>query len=399
MVDELERWLNGVSGSGWQWFVKYLAGNDTLLTKSHQAGPYVPRPIAFGLFPTIADTSRLNPRASFHAIIDSHGVSADPNIIWYNNATVSGTRNECRITGWGGSRSPVMDPESTGSLCIFAFRSLPGQDAEHCRVWLCHSVDEEDLALGRIGPVEPGSGVLYHASGTSLSTERIERDSPCRVDPSEVPAEWLRAFPEAIDIVDFAIRRVPSARKLAPDARLIRRRQCEFDVFRSVEEILVLPGIRKGFENIDSFVDFANTVTNRRKSRSGASLELHAKRVFDEEHVGYSHGARSEGNKRPDFIFPSAESYHDPRFPPNKLRILAVKTTCKDRWRQILNEANRVKRKHLLTLQEGISCNQLAEMRDEGVTLVVPSSLHSRYPQEYRSSLFSFDQFIREVKR
>lgn len=49
-----------------------------------------------------------------------------------------------------------------------------------------------------------------------------------------------------------------------------------------------------------------------------------------------------EGGKRPDFLFPTQVAYEDPAFPANRLRMLAAKTTCKDRWRQVLNEANRI---------------------------------------------------------
>lgn len=76
------------------------------------------------------------------------------------------------------------------------------------------------------------------------------------------------------------------------------------------------------------------------------------------------------------FPFPSAGAYHDTEFPVENLRMLAVKTTCKDRWRQILNEADKIHQVHLFTLQEGVSLAQYREMRESGVRLVVPSSLH-----------------------
>ncbi len=52
---------------------------------------------------------------------------------------------------------------------------------------------------------------------------------------------------------------------------------------------------------------------------------------------------------KPDFLFPSAGAYHDTEFPVENLRMLAVKTTCKDRWRQILNEADKIHQVHLFT--------------------------------------------------
>ncbi|MEN8488744.1 type II restriction endonuclease, partial [Escherichia coli] len=107
--------------------------------------------------------------------------------------------------------------------------------------------------------------------------------------------------------------------------------------------------------------------------------------------------AITEGNKKPDFLFPSAGAYHDTEFPVENLRMLAVKTTCKDRWRQILNEADKIHQVHLFTLQEGVSLAQYREMRESGVRLVVPSSLHKKYPEAVRAELMTLGAFIAEL--
>ena len=106
----------------------------------------------------------------------------------------------------------------------------------------------------------------------------------------------------------------------------------------------------------------------------------------------------TELKKRPDFLFPRVEVYRDPTFPEDKLTMLAVKTTCKDRWRQVLTEADRIGVKHLLTLQQGVSVDQFMEMKAERIQLIVPLSLHSFYPSEVRSDLWTVKQFIAYVK-
>ena len=78
--------------------------------------------------------------------------------------------------------------------------------------------------------------------------------------------------------------------------------------------------------------------------------------------------------------------------------MLAAKTTCKDRWRQVLNEASRVPTKHLLTLQEGVSEGQFSEMREADVRLVVPADLHDAYPKAVRPHLLTFGGFLGEVR-
>ncbi|MDE5776305.1 MAG: hypothetical protein K2H67_05440 [Treponemataceae bacterium] len=144
----------------------------------------------------------------------------------------------------------------------------------------------------------------------------------------------------------------------------------------------------------------ANQVLNRRKSRAGKSLEHHLATLFNGNNLKFTAQAVTEGNKRPDFIFPSEMAYHDMSFPPDKLISLAAKTTCKDRWRQVLNEADRLrtKQKFLCTLQQGISSPQLKEMQAENVVLVVPADYIAKFPQQYQSEIWSVKKFIGYVK-
>lgn len=395
--EAFQRWASLVSGPDWFWYAKVLSGNDTLLNGAHQAGPYVPRDVIFELFPSISRSAALNPRSSIQVLIDSHGAEAAATAIWYNNRVAGGgTRNEARVTNWGGRASPLLDPEATGSICILAFhRAATGGDADVCRVWLCSSVEEEEAVTDLIGPVDPGVSQFFRGTAQGVVPARgTVPDLPCRISVEEMPQKWRFAFPEAHELVRRATENLPSVRERSPDERLLRRRVCEYEIFRSVEDAVVLPRIREGFATVDLFVSFANSVTNRRKSRSGASLELHTKTIFDEEGLAYSHDEYSEGRKRPDFLFPSAEAYRNPGFPAERLQMLAVKTTCKDRWRQILNEADRVPRKFLLTLQEGVSYHQFDEMTEAGVSLVVPAPVHSSYPKQIRQHLLSLSHFI-----
>jgi len=193
-----------------------------------------------------------------------------------------------------------------------------------------------------------------------------------------------------------------SVANLDPDRRLLRRRECEFEIFRSVEQAIELPNILAGFTTVDGFIARAQTILQRRKARSGRSLELHTREIFLEERlvegIDFAHQPVSENGKTPDFLFPSAAAYRDTSFPADQLRMLAVKTTCKDRWRQILNEADRIPNKHLLTLQEGVSESQFSEMTNAGVRLVVPGGLTKKFPDSVQPHLQSLESFIGDVR-
>lgn len=391
VTTEASEWLGGVIARGAHVFVKRLSANDTGATGSHQVGPYLPLSVVKVVWPALPRRrSELNPKVALHVEFRSHqGEPADAALTWYNNKLFGGTRNEFRLTNWGGRSAPVQDAGNTGAIFVLAVsRGISGRD-EDAEAWVCRNDVEEDSVEAVLGPVEPGGG--------SLLSARVQREGRCALAREDIPPEWLEEFPRPERLVTEAITRCGGTRS-SPDSRLITRRACEFALFESVEREHVLPKIAKGFRTVDEFVALAGEVTNRRKSRSGRSLELHLLRVFSEEGLHPSHGEISEGKKRPDFLFPSAAAYRNRTYPEEGLRMLAAKTTVKDRWRQILNEAHRVKRKHLLTLQQGVSTEQFAEMQAANVTLVVPASLHRAYPGRIRPHLVTLERFIREVR-
>lgn len=402
-VAELVDWLDEYTGDEFVWYVKRLSGNDTLANGSHQAGPYVPKSVLFELFPDLNQPERTDPDCWFELYVDSHLDHKRVRAVWYNNKYRGGTRDEARLTNFGGKSSALLDPENTGALAVFVFVLGPKKKAVKCHVWVCDKDIETDIVEDRIGPVEPGQWKLWsplHPFADDLFTAATQQKS-CWLAEDQIPATWFQKFPTGAEIIEKVINMRPDT-LLPPDKRLMRRRQCEFEIFRSVEAATEIPAIKSGFGNIDDFIARAQTILQRRKSRSGRSLELQTKAIFTEERLiegtDFSHQPESEGGKKPDFLFPSASAYADSAYPAGKLRMLAVKTTCRDRWRQILNEADRIPQKHLLTLQEGVSESQFREMTAAGVRLVVPSPLVETYPKEVRPHLQSFESFIGDIR-
>ena len=393
------RWLAEFSRPDHIWYAKRLSGNDTLANDTHQAGPYIPRDFLNSRFPSLNRPHVKNPEVWFDLFVDSHSVQRTVRAVWYNNALRGRTRNESRLTNFGGKSSPLLNPDNTGALVIFAFRRVRDGDSPDCRVWVCHDDKEEDLAEDLIGPVEPGQTVIW---SPEYGRESQLGETICWLDPSDIPLDWMETFPSGEEILKKAVELGPGHRELDPDARLLARRDCEYQVFRSIEEAVELPGIRAGFDRLDPFVARAQSILQRRKARSGRSLELHVREIFREEGLSdgchFSHGADSESGKKPDFLFPSQAHYRDPEFPDAKLRMLAVKTTCKDRWRQVTTEADRIRSKHLLTLQEGVSQAQYQQMSEAGVRLVVPRQNIQRFPEGIRGELTTLGGFIDDVR-
>lgn len=188
-----------------------------------------------------------------------------------------------------------------------------------------------------------------------------------------------------------------------PDNALFKWYSMEERLFFIFEKYLIQDRVEKGFVHdglidVEDFIQFSLSVQNRRKSRAGLSLENHVCALLDDNKILYAHGKYTECKSKPDFIFPTIESYHDASYPCDYLTMLGAKTTCKDRWRQVLPEADRIMNKHVLTLQTSISEDQTDEMIEENVQLVLPVSIHNTYTPKQQRWIWTMKDFISLVR-
>ena len=213
-------------------------------------------------------------------------------------------------------------------------------------------------------------------------------------------------FPTTAAFSDLARLTLPEVRaEDDPDAALIAWLDHEEALFRRLERRVVSSRIEAGFTSadgtdVDGFISFSLSVQNRRKSRMGHSLENHMAAVLRAHDIQHVRGAVTEHKHKPDFLFPDLETYHAaPAGGDARLTMLGAKSTCKDRWRQVLAEAEKISRKHLLTLEPGISEPQTDQMEASSLQLVVPSPVQDSYTDAQRGWLWSVGDFIGEVRR
>ncbi len=182
------------------------------------------------------------------------------------------------------------------------------------------------------------------------------------------------------------------------DEVLIAWMEREEILFRTMEKHIIGDRLSQGFDdNVDDFISFSLSVQNRRKSRAGLALENHLEMLFKECDIQYTRAPVTENKSKPDFIFPGQIQYHDPDFNALQLTMLGVKSSCKDRWRQVLTEAERIQKKHLLTMETAISKSQTDEMRSRDLQLVLPKALHQTYLPDQQDWLMSVSEFTRHV--
>lgn len=365
---------------------RFITGNDTGTTGSHQAGFYIPKCASKLLF-------------------DKPGIKGENKektvkIVWQNDFITEscmkyygqGTRNEYRITRFG-RNFPFLQDENVGDLLILI--KLTEEDYEGYVLSSDEDIDDF-FATFNLAPDETNQ--LIDVDGLIKPDEKIRQLLQDFINQFD-------SFPETKQMALGARQCFNKAYKIDedsivnnPDNILLNWIDTEFKLFRFMEEKIYANIISTPFENIDAFVKTANEVLNRRKSRAGKSLEHHLADIFTVNKLIFEEQAITEDNKKPDFIFPDGECYHNMAFPTDDLTVLGAKTTCKDRWRQVLTEADRVERKYLFTLQQGISKNQLKEMHDSKLTLVVPNKYISSFPSEYQNEIKDLAGFINIVK-
>ena len=364
-------------------FCKFLSANDTGETGAHQSGIYIPKNSTSLIFDTPGEKGQN--KETFSKIKWQDDFETDAHFKYYGQ----GSRNEYRITGFG-RNFPFLKSEYTGSLLVI----LKQKNGEY-KGYILETEEDIEYFLNYFGitPVETNQ-LLTTNSINSEEKENLAINEFIKSLAIDFPSSELMSI-EAQRIQNLIYNHVEKI-QLNPDEKLLDWTEVEYRLFRTLEHERYGTIIKNGFSDVDKFIEMANQVLNRRKSRAGKSLEHHLSSLFTGNNITFTPQAITEGNKKPDFIFPSIELYHDNSYPVSKLASLAAKTTCKDRWRQVLNEADRLRseNKFLCTLQQAISSAQLEEMKNEKVILVVPEKYIKTYPEKYQNDIWTLKKFI-----
>lgn len=363
---------------------KFLSANDVMKTGSHQSGFYLPTG-AWRIFSERPNEKGVNFEHSVQ-IIWSNGSRTDSRIKWYGAA-----KSEFRLTRFGPDFEYFRDA-FLGSLLVLVPRSY--------NEFLGHvlSADEdveEFLAAVGCGPIATWGSYEADADPTPPKPESIEECLDRRFEP------WIAAldeFPDGETVMARALTSLQDCNRMlsgsTPDDRLMQGVRAEYMLFKRIEEKVSAREISRTFKTVDDFLKTARTIQNRRMARAGRSLELHVAHILKTYLIPFSPQPAVRG--RPDMLIPSEAEYTSGS--RDRVVALGIKTTCKDRWRQVLDEAPGVGQKFLLTLQQGISASQLDLMKSHALRLVVPAELHDRYPDSHRAEILTVDGFIQHVR-
>jgi hypothetical protein len=362
--------------------LKFVSPNDVGLTGGHQCGFYLPK-TAYQMFtpypPIKGENSKHQVTIEWQDEIVTESV-----VTWYGKA-----KDEYRLTRFG-KGFPFLVADTVGDLLVLIPRT--GTEFLAYVLDLDEDIEEIQAALG-VEVIESWGVYQNGVPQTETEDECVDRyfrrfaeqltDFPAGSAFSEGTRQALRE----------CVRRFNS---LPPDDMLMASMDAEYQLFRLVERQVCQAEIVRVKKDVDDFLRTASSIMNRRKARAGRSLENHVEYLLKDARI--PHEMRPKIDGKPDVVIPSRDAYYDLSYPLERLFIVGVKTTCKDRWRQVLNEGKRVPEKHILTIQQGISTNQLNEMHTASVTLIVPQQLHKDYPKKRDITLLSLEEFISSVR-
>jgi hypothetical protein len=165
---------------------------------------------------------------------------------------------------------------------------------------------------------------------------------------------------------------------LSSDERLTCGLDAETELYTAIthelgeRKLKELVEAQAGFQAVASY---AMQVSQSARSRRGSSLQWHLAAVLDAAGISYTSQCTTEAKEKPDFVVPGCAQYHDDSFPQERLRMVACKSTVKERWRQILTEAERIPEKYLLTVDPSLTDDTISAMNLAMLRPFVPSSV------------------------
>ncbi len=408
-------------------FLKKLSRNDTSWADDgggHQSGFYVPREVReSGFFPELS--SRADKPHIFESICPSlwpqtSELRSDSRIKFFSNK-----RSECHFTRIPKDLFLNLNP---ASWLLGGTLEHPLGVAHHWFIVIDSESDDAELLETRVDVPADFHFGLFAPSQFSLA-ERIEADHAdelvARIDQA------LRQGTLPTLLAEYA--RLPKPEELAKEARELYlnegqlsdldpwriknpgdavmriSRDIEYSLYKKYELRLravqvaavladhtnIASAAVRGYPLLDSIFLSAS---QQRKSRSGTSFENHLAVLL--KAGGVKHEAQAVlGQRRPDFVLPSRQvvslrsqrDYYD-------AAILSAKTTLRERWKQITHERFNCAI-FLATVDDRISKETLGEIRDAGITLLVPESMKSRSSESFYwedPNVISFRTFFDE---
>ncbi len=416
-------------------YVKKLALNDWQWTEDrdkHQGGIYIPHEDRdSGFFPKLERMERRSGEAIHEVLFKIHwpqvDTSSQSRLVHYTSKG-----QETHLTRVPKAPFSGIAP---ASYLVMARRASEGRST--FQAFVVDSTSDECASLIDMFEIKPD-----FRSGRFVPKKATETRQDWVLKFAE---EALEAF-QAGELEAFATRydSMPTTKDMAARARAIYRerhpevmdfnpltlpapgdvtrelsRDIEYALFREYEvsqrslalvkvilgtdsnSITIADALRSIIRNYREIDDVCLSAAQQRKSRAGYSFEHHIKQLLVDGNVPHEEQVIIAAKKRPDFVLPTRALYLDEKRPHDHALVLSVKTTLRERWKQVKGEIKNC-RLFLATVDENIAENAIEDMKANEITLVVPESLKKSDVTVYKAAVnvISFrDFFVDEIAR
>lgn len=401
-------------------FLKKLARNDCAWAdgahNGHQNGVYIPREIReCGFFPQLAANNPSRPHildTRFRTLWPGLGEIHDSALKHYTN---KGT--EMHFT-----RVPREEFIGLTPASFLIGGSLPEPEAD-CTHWfmvidsaapeaeIIESVFDLDsnFHFGIFDPhslrerPEDSDATLIAEITEALRRGTLEQFI-MRMAVMDGPASYARQAQEVwlreAGQPDMSPWRTPE-----PGNAIMRiSRDIEYTIFKRAEKRLRAAEVVRALARTS---DLPQTVVTRyaeldgifmsaaqtRKSRAGRSFEIHVARMLGDGGIRYEEQI-PVGSRRPDFMLPGV-SRTISATPNSSLIVLSLKTTLRERWKQV-NMERMGGQLFLATVDDRVTADAINDMSTNDITLVVPESLKDSKETCYKrhANVITFREFF-----
>ena len=212
---------------------------------------------------------------------------------------------------------------------------------------------------------------------------------------AQFEGEWPEELPNTIAMARLAhLRSSLEPEAATADVVLTDWLETETRLFYVIEEVV---GTRRlgRCETFDERVKVVMSVLQSRRARRGYSFEHHLEGVFNLRGVSFEKQVETEPGRVSDFILPDLAAYLLDHQPLPRAVHLGAKSTARERWKQVLSEAQRLDEKHLATLDAQLSTASLDAMAAAGVRVVMPETVGELYGRE---EILTVEDFIDKAR-
>ena len=268
-----------------------------------------------------------------------------------------------------------------GSDALAAVVAQAGSRAEHELLDALFAGDVPTLRQFRIvRPREAGETIAAVAAALAAPAA-VPLAPPAGVMdyPLFATAVETHTYPTTAEMAQAAVQIVTAGGAPAdPDGLLYALLENETMLFYAIEKELASEDLRVLLEtspDLTSVLDFARGRFQSRFSRRGTSLQNHLGYVLAREEIPHTPQCTPESPPPADFMIPSCDSYHDPSYPAEGLRMVSCKSTTRERWYETIPESAKIRTKYLLTLDEKLSDNKVNAMWNADVVPFLPQQI------------------------